>query len=335
MKTLNSAIIGLGAIGPLHMAAIESSPYANPYAVCDINPARLASVREGIIRYNDFNNVLSDGAVEVIHICTPHFLHAPMLCAALEAGKNVVLEKPVAINERELEQIITTAEKSAKQVCVMFQNRTNQSVRKMLELAEGDKSLGKLLGAAGFLTWHRDAEYYAQDKWRGRWATEGGGLLINQAVHILDILNLFGGGITSVNTSMSNKSLNGIIEVEDTFDSLLEFENGMTGCLYCTNAYPPSGTFRVELSFENAVLRYADNRLYRIAEKVEIVTCDDTNAPGKSYWGNGHRTVIDDFYKALSCGGEFIGLQSAIRTTRAMLASYESAKQNKKIYLPS
>ena len=175
----------------------------------------------------------------------------------------------------------------------MLQNRTNNSIVKMAELIKNDKSLGKMLGIAGFLTWHRTPEYYMHDDWRGKWKTEGGGLVINQAVHIVDLLNLLGGKIKSVTASMSNKSLPGVIEVEDTADAFFEFENQMRGCLYCTNAYPPSSPFRIEINFENALLRYADNRLYKITDdNAQVLAFDNTTLYGKSYWGSGHMRAV-------------------------------------------
>ena len=239
------------------------------------------------------------------------------------------------MSKDELSTLIKEYEKNTQKVCVMLQNRTNNSIVKMAELIKNDKSLGKTLGIAGFLTWHRTPEYYMHDDWRGKWKTEGGGLVINQAVHIVDLLNLLGGKIKSVTASMSNKSLPGVIEVEDTADAFFEFENQMRGCLYCTNAYPPSSPFRIEINFENALLRYADNRLYKITDdNAQVLAFDNTTLYGKSYWGSGHMRAVDDFYTSLAADkGDYISLEDSIHSTNVMLAMYESAKENKKIFL--
>lgn len=124
----HACIIGFGAIGPVHAASIQQTPSALLYGVCDVDRQKLEKARAAypdVKTFQSFNEVLEDPAIDTVHICTPHHLHALMACSALSAGKDVVLEKPVCLNEQELSQIKRTLNVSGRRLCVMFQNRTN------------------------------------------------------------------------------------------------------------------------------------------------------------------------------------------------------------------
>ena len=166
----NACIVGYGAIGPVHADAIDKCPDAHLYAVCEIDTDRAKKCTDaysGVIWYADFDKMLCDSNIDVVHICTPHYLHEPMTKAALCAGKDVVLEKPVCMNRDEMNGIVDTAEShSDRRVCVMLQNRTNACIRKMQSIgASGDA--GELMGIIATLSWHRDEKYYAHDSWHG------------------------------------------------------------------------------------------------------------------------------------------------------------------------
>lgn len=298
----NACIVGYGAIGPVHADAIDKCPDALLYAVCDINADRAKKCTDkysGVISYADFNDMLGDNNIDVVHICTPHYLHEPMTNAALRAGKDVVLEKPVCINQDEMKSIMLTAEKhSDRKICVMLQNRTNACIQEMKRLAE-DETSGKLLGIIATLSWHRDEAYYAHDSWRGKWATEGGGLMINQAIHLLDLMVMFGGKPVCVHSNLSHWKIANI-EVEDTANALVEFESGICGVFSATNCHSCDAPFYLELDFENVKLRYADGVLYRIVgDDISITERDVKPEIGKKYWGSGHAKVTNAFYSSL------------------------------------
>ena len=331
----HGCVVGLGAVGPIHATALRNEERL--YGVCDIVPKRLEGYEQyKIRRYTNVEDVLADSCVDVIHICTPHYLHVPMAIEALNAGKDVVLEKPAAMNPKEFKRLSETARASSQHLCVMMQNRTNPAVRKMREMRwDPAQPMGALTGISGFLTWQRTAEYYDQDAWRGKWATEGGGLLINQAIHLIDLINYLGGPVHKVRSSISTKVLENAIEVEDTADAVFETASGLRTCFYATNCYSESVPMRLELQFEKGLLRYADNRLYHITEStVEVVTTDSGNRPGKSYWGSGHQAVIDGFYSYLETGsGAYITLEDAAPASKTLFALYESARSNKDIII--
>ncbi len=326
----NACVVGCGAISPVHARALTSLPNAALYAVCDIDQSHAAALsdRFGGKIYTDFETALSDPSLDTVHICTPHYLHPDMACRALYAGKDVLLEKPAAIDAEGFGKLLDAKKATGRQVGVCFQNRTNTCIQMLYDLVKTDKTLGALTAIAANLRWHRTPEYYQSANWRGRWATEGGGVLINQAVHLLDLAVQFGGVPLWVQASISTKSLGDVIEVEDTADARIRFVSGVEASFYATNAFPVNQPFFLELVFEAATLRYADNRLYRVTKAgMETLCADNAEVPGKPYWGGGHKHVISDFYRALEKGSQnYLTLESTIDTFRTLFGIYKSAK---------
>ena len=329
----NVCIVGYGAIGPVHARAVEKCPNAKLYAVCDINSERAEKCRSeySVKAFTDFDTMLTDSNIDTVHICTPHYLHCEMAIKALASGRDTVLEKPVAMTKSELDKLL--AFKTDRKLCVMLQNRTNKCAEKLYEIVNETQPDGNIISMCAFLTWCRTEDYYKSDSWRGKLKTEGGGLLINQAVHTLDLVGWLGGGIKSIFGSVSTKKLGGCIEVEDTADALIELNNGCSANFYAANTYTLNPAPRIEVQCENALYRYADERLYRITDNdVQIIENDMYTENGKRYWGCGHEKVINAFYSSL-CGSkaEYTDLTGAKNTMDALFAFYESAKLNKKI----
>lgn len=214
-------IAGYGAIGPIHAMALEKTAQGRLYGVCDIDPARRRACRErhGAVEYADFDAMLQDEEIQSVHICTPHYLHYEMIRKALAAGKDVVAEKPLVRTRQEWEELQRLP--GAERICVVLQNRLNPCVQRMREQVRSGQ-LGAVKAVRGILTWNRDRAYYESAAWRGRWATEGGGLLINQAVHTLDFFSYIVGDVCGVRTHMCNHTLEGVIEVEDTLAAHLK-----------------------------------------------------------------------------------------------------------------
>ncbi|MBE7045172.1 MAG: Gfo/Idh/MocA family oxidoreductase [Ruminococcaceae bacterium] len=331
----NACIVGFGAIGPIHAKAIAETKDAKLYAICDVieERAKKGAEQYGAKVYTDFDTMLSDKEIDVVHICTPHYLHVPMATACLSAGKNVVLEKPVVMKPEEFEILANAVENSPNKLCTMLQNRTNPCVRRLRKEMQ-EKDLGDLKAVCAFLTWTRDEAYYRSEEWRGKWDTEGGGVLINQAVHLIDLMSWLGGGVEQLRCNISTKYLDDIIEVEDTADAVFYMKNGTRGCFYATNAYSENSPFRLELQFEKALYRYADGLLYCIRDgQVEILENDEKpTTGGKNYWGTGHLEVIRDFYQSLETGTEnYLCLKDAWHSAKVLMGMYTSAKQNGKM----
>ena len=193
--------------------------------------------------------------------------------------------------------------------------------------------IGKILGVSGRVLWSRDEKYYSMDEWRGKWKTEGGGVMINQAIHTFDLLGYITGGFTSVYGSISTKKLGRIIEVEDTADAHLETAMEADAMFYASNCYSVTTPVMIEVTGENATLRIEDNNLYKIQNgKADLIESDIRADGDKSYWGMGHGAVLYNFYNYLETGnGEYITLESTENTMNALFSFYESAKKNERI----
>ncbi len=318
----NVCIVGFGAIAPIHISAVNNCKSANLYGICDIDLRKKQTCEAEYEAkfYSDFDEALKDENIDAVHICTPHYLHFEMIEKALNAGKKVVCEKPAVITIEELE-LLKNLEK-VNDVCFVVQNRLNKSITKLKELADS-KKFGKIIGVKGILTWCRTKEYYTSSDWKGKFRTEGGGVLINQAIHVLDLMKYFAGDITSVKANAMNYSLNEYIEVEDTFSAYLKFENEVTGIFFATNAYKANDDFQISIIFENGTADYVFGKLFINGEEV----CENEKETiGKKHWGTSHDKMICDFYD----NNTYFNFSDIENTHKAMFAMYKSAKENGK-----
>lgn len=323
---INVCIVGYGAVGKIHAEAVSQLENVRLYAICDISAERADT---GAEKYDckalyDFEEALQDKSIDSIHVCTPHYLHFDMIKKAVVANKAVVAEKPVTMKHEEFKYLMKNYAEA--DIFPIFQNRTNYCIKTLKSIVSSDDTLGKLTGVKGILTWYRDKAYYDSAEWRGRKAFEGGGVLINQALHTLDLMIYFGGEADSVMATVSNKSLTGIIEVEDTADAYIKFKNGAVGVFYAVNSYYPSSSVFMELAFENALLRYIDNKLYKNGE---LICADESKFLGKSYWGAGHERALYDYYVL----NKKMTLADIKPTMDTMFAIYESAEKNMEVRL--
>lgn len=318
----NICVVGYGNIGPAHAAALETVENANLYAVCDIDPSKLeaAKAKYSVQVYTDFDEMLQDTAIDVVHICTPHYLHYEMIVKALTAGKGVVSEKPVVMTKEQFNRLQQVP--GIDQVCLVFQNRLNPCAEMLKELCDS-KRLGEIKCAKGIVTWIRTDEYYNSGAWRGKWETEGGGVLINQSIHTMDMLHYLVGTVKSVKANMANYSLTDVIEVEDTMTARLEFANGAVGMFFATNAYGVNNSPDIEIVFEHGDARYVHDTLYVNGE----IVCHDVVATGeKAYWGLGHSKLFHLYYDE----GSYFSISDVVDTMNTVFATYESAKNGGK-----
>ncbi len=325
---MNACIVGYGAVGPVHAAAISELDGSAIYAVCDVNPehARLCDEKYGCTIYGDFDEMLKDPHIDVVHICTPHYLHKEMAKKALLAGKHAVLEKPVALSLDDVKELTVLADSVSNKLCIVLQNRTNACIKALKDIAENEP-VGALKGIIGGVYWNRSKEYYEKDAWRGRWDTEGGGAVINQSLHMIDMMIYFGGRIKKLNSVINHWRVPGI-EVEDDAHAVMDFDGGARGIFNATNCYVTDEPYILELRFENAHYRYADGRLYKIEEDgARIIAKDDQILIGKAYWGNGHSQLIKSFYDALDGKNtSYTDIHDAYETMKAVFAIYDQAR---------
>ena len=325
---MKAVIVGCGNIGAVHAESIRRLEGVRLCAAADIRPERAASYAEkyGCRAYASLEEMLEKERPDVLHICTPHYLHVPMTTYALQRGIHVFCEKPPVISEEQLDALTRAAAEGPGRAGFCFQNRYNPGVLFIRELLASGR-LGKIKGARGIVTWNRGEAYYTQSGWRGRLETEGGGALINQSIHTMDLLGVFLGKPVSVEAQTANHHLPGVIEVEDMMEAYIRYADA-AACFYATTAYTEDAPPLIELSCEKGIVRMEDPEVTIIwpdgrREHPETVR---KQALGKSYWGSGHLDCIADFYRCLRTGERFAQDLDGVRDTiRLMLAAYRSA----------
>jgi predicted dehydrogenase len=350
-------IAGCGAIAPLHVQALlalrqtELTGLADPDQAAAIRMQALwregrpdtASREPGC--HVDLETMLAQEKPDVVHICTPHHTHVPLAVQALANGCHVLLEKPPAITLDDLSALSLAAGRSDRTIGVCFQNRYNPASQQAKHLLQSGK-IGPVRAARAFVTWKRDASYYAQAAWRGRWATEGGGVMINQAIHTLDLLIWLAGKPTNVEGTIANRHLRQVIEVEDTAEMQMTLENGATALFYATTAYGADAPVFLELDCADYRLRLEGDSLILLdssgiplldtvlqsllaqepAHLTLTASCDTSELNGKACWGQGHLRLIRAFYESLQPDARTftVDLASGSEALRALLALYTS-----------
>ncbi len=319
----------------MHLKALSENPGTDIIAVADIKPERAdnAANEYGAKAYYDFDELLKSEKPDSIHICTPHYLHTDFAVKALKSGINVLTEKPCSVSFDEIEKLRKAQKESGKQLGVCFQNRYNNCVCRVKEIiAEG--SLGSLRSIRAFVTWSRGEDYYSDD-WHGTADKECGGVLINQAIHTVDLIQYLGGKCKKVTAHVSNDHLKGIIEVEDNASVLMELEGGKTAILYATTAYAENSDVFIELSFEKGRLRLEGDKLYSVdadANITEICERPEVIYHGQSYWGVGHSLLINDYYDCIKNNKNFeIDAFEGGHAEKIVLACYKSSKTGESI----
>lgn len=325
------ALIGCGNISKKHLEALALLDGATLCAAADIRRERAeaACKQYGGRPYGDYKEMLQQERPDAVHICTPHDLHVPMALDALNAGCHVFCEKPAAITLSGLRALQQAQQKSGRQVGICFQNRCNAGAVKARELLQ-DEAYGKLLAIRASVDWCRGADYYSDD-WHGKRAREGGGVLINQAIHTLDLVQYFADApALSVQAHTANDHLKNVIDVEDTAQVICRFRNGVLGRLNATTAFAANAPVLIDLFTERAQLRLEGATLSRVEPdgSAAVLAQPDTHAKGsKAYWGTGHRRLIADFYRCLQTGEPFsVDAFEGGKAVELFLAAYRSAE---------
>ena len=319
-------IIGCGGISTVHAKVIHDLEDTTLVACADIIPNRAKAMAEqyGCATFEDYRQMLYEAKLDAVHICAPHYLHPEMVWEAAERGIAAFTEKPPAIDAEGWETVLEAAKKTPVGIC--FQNRYNPNVQACRKLIEGGE-YGALRGIRAFLTWNRTREYYAAASWKGKWATEGGGALINQAIHTLDLALGFLGKPDVVEATMANHHLRDAIEVEDTVEVYLK-KGDVPALIYASNAYSQDAPVLIELHLDAATVRLEGERLeIRSCDSIHQCALESAPSLGRAYWGSGHMACIRDFYRSITAKAPYANSPAACETTvRVMLALYDGIK---------
>jgi predicted dehydrogenase len=335
------AIIGIGNIAPIHAAAIRGVPEAELVAVATRDRARGSAfvAQNGGTWFADYEQLLAQAKPDVVAICTPHDLHAPMTLAASQAGAHVLCEKPMARNVAECDAMIAACGRAGVKLGVAFQGRFEPlSVR--LKGALEDGRLGRLLWSSANTLWHRTDAYYRSGPWRGTWAHEGGGVLINQAIHAIDLLIWLAGLPDRV--IARTRTLNHSIEVEDAALAILEYGDGRLGLIQATTIAHPGYPERLEFfgSAGSVIYNKGQARLeWRLAEPPQEYTDEAEVSSGAArpmdITTAGHTALYNDFADAIRTGrSPLVDGREGRRSVSLVEAIYRSAESGGATQLP-
>ncbi len=239
MKPVRTALVGCGKVGTIHAASLRALPEAEFVAVCDTSPERAAAfaAKYAVKPFGDLGTMLREAGVEAIVIGTPHPLHAEPAIRAAEAGVHVLIEKPMAATLADCDAMLAAARKTGVALGVISQRRFYEPVQRMKAAIDAGKIGKPSLGVFLQYSW-REPSYYASDPWRGKWDTEGGGVLVNQSPHQLDLLLWLLGPAAEVSGCWANVN-HPTVEVDDTAVATIRFKNGGLGSIATSVSQKP------------------------------------------------------------------------------------------------
>lgn len=260
MEKVRMGVIGIGNMGSGHTDSLFNGKVENMElkAVCDINPARLEWVKEkfgeDIARFDRAEDLMDSGLVDAVIIATPHYFHPPLAIAAFQRGLHVMCEKPAGVYTKQVKEMNAAAKASGKKFGMMFNQRTNPCFGKMRAIVQGGE-LGPIRRTNWMITdWYRSQAYYNSGGWRATWAGEGGGVLLNQCPHNLDLWQWIAGMPSRVRAFVHEGKWHDI-EVEDDVTAYVEYGNGATGVFITSTADSP-GTNRFEVDMDGGSVIY-------------------------------------------------------------------------------
>ena len=328
MKKLNVAVIGCGRISVMHFGAIENLEMANLVACCDIKEDRAKKYGEkyNVPYYTNYEEMLSNEKIDAVNICLPHYLHCKVANYAISKGIKVLTEKPMDIDYETAKNTVEYAKEKGVLFGVISQCRYNNSAV-LVKNALKQGKLGKILTARSILTWSRSDSYYSQSDWKGTWDKEGGGVLIDQAIHSVDLVNwMIDSEVEKISCHMANRG-HSIIKVEDTCEAFIEYKNGAKYAVYCMNNYASDEPIEIKLfcekgkvvfDYDDAYIYYNDGTTEEAHQDV-VEYCEE----GMDYWGFQHLKQLKQFYNAC-LGLEKLDLsgEEALKTHKIIMDMY-------------
>ncbi len=338
-KALGFGLVGCGRISKNHLESIKALPGAKLAAVCDTDHEALdrCTDRFGCLGYQSFQDMLANSDINIVNICTPSGLHAQMAIDAIEAGKHVLVEKPMAMSLAEADAMIKAAECAGVKLGVVHQNRYNKAIIKLRHALETGK-FGRLTHGSAVVRWCRDENYYRQAPWRGTWAQDGG-CLMNQSIHNIDLLQWMMGPVKSVFAYTATNVH--AIEAEDVAVAILKFENDAMATIEASTTVYPKNLEETLNIFGTAgtvgVGGISVNKLEAwrfVGEDEAAVLAEQLKEPPNVY-GFGHADIIEDFIDAVNSNREpAVSGREGRRALEIILAIYHSVKYKKEITFP-
>ena len=349
-KTIRFALVGCGSIAKTQIKALrELSPLAELVCICDRIPERAeALAQEFGLESMEFETACGDPEIDAITFCTPSGVHAGQAVEALEAGKHVVVEKPMDVTVEACEKLKDAADRSGKQFAVISQHRFDPA-SKTVSQAIVERKLGDLVFAEARIPWYRTQEYYDSGDWRGTWELDGGGCLMNQGIHTVDLMLWLAGPVKRVFARMKTVA-HERIEVEDLITVQVEFVSGMMGSLIASTALYPGYPISLGLfgTTGSAVIEGDELETLAIqgeetirgdganAHAVQVATggtrsaTNEAEKPSDSVWkwGDAHREQFREFVECIHSGAKpTVTAEDGLAAVRFIKSCYESAQK--------
>jgi UDP-N-acetyl-2-amino-2-deoxyglucuronate dehydrogenase len=340
-RTVRYGIIGCGVIGPWHAGALQRIRKARLVAVCDIveEKAGKMAAEFGAEPYLDYHEMLARPDLDAVCICTPSGMHAEMAVDCARAGKHVMTEKPADITVPQIDRMIRGCRRAGVTLGCIFQRRTQPIWRKVHDtIAEG--KLGKMVLGDAYLKYFRSQEYYNSAGWRGTWKWDGGGALMNQGVHCVDLLQWVMGPVKTIYARADHLARK--IEVEDTAVAALTFRSGAFGVLEGATSVIGMD-HRLEFHGDRGTIVVEGEHIAKwevpgeTLEQARRAETDEGSAAAdpKAIGMEGHRRLLADFTDAILQDREpLIPGKEARRAVEIILGVYESARTGKPVALP-
>jgi UDP-N-acetyl-2-amino-2-deoxyglucuronate dehydrogenase len=334
------AVIGAGAIAPAHIKAIAANSNAELVAIADSveDKAKARAQEYGIpYAYKDYQEMLQREDIHAVSISLPSGMHADAVIAAAQAGKHVLCEKPLEITKLKMDRMIRECRERNVKLAVVYQRRTHPAAI-MARQAIQEGKLGKLVLGDVYMKYYRSPEYYKSAGWRGTWALDGGGALMNQGVHGIDLLQWMMGDVASV--FAYSAALVRDIEVEDTAVAVVKYKNGAFGVIQgATSVYPEMET-RFELHGEKGSITIGNAGIHKWSflddEKGSSIPpiVIPGNMEAAAISEDGHEILVDDLIHAIwEDRDPLVTGEEARKAVEIILAIYESSQLGKEIFL--
>ncbi|MCI0515613.1 Gfo/Idh/MocA family oxidoreductase [candidate division KSB1 bacterium] len=343
MPAIQFAIIGAGNIGRVHALAISAIPDASLKLIYDIQPAVAEKLaREFRVDWvRDLAAILENPAIDVVCICTPSGQHAAVAIPVAQHHKHLLIEKPLEITLAKIDQICATVRQAGVRLACIFPLRFRVGIQQAYTAIRQGR-LGKLIFIQGNVKWYRPPVYYA-GSWRGTWELDGGGALMNQAIHTIDLMQWFGGAVRQVFAKTARRYHQ--IETEDTATALLDFENGAQGVIQAATNCWPGDAARLEIHGHQGTIVLEEGRITRWqlldatqAEANEMLSTDvDTSGgaqdPGGIHFQYHQRQIMDLIQAIRESRPPMIGGDEARKSVAIILAIYQSAQLEQPVRL--
>ena len=342
------SIIGTGMIANFHARAIHNLRGGRLVACQDqlSKAAEKFAAKHGCRAYTQLKDLLADPDVDVVTITTPSGAHLEPAVAAARAGKHVIVEKPLEITLRRCDRIIRECEKHDVKLATVFQSRFHESSLEMRRAVEEGR-FGKLIMGDAYVKWFRSQEYYDSGAWRGTWELDGGGALMNQAIHSVDLLTWFMGPVVEIRAQTAMLA-HRRIEVEDVAVATLRFENGALGVIQASTAVHPGYLKRIEIhgTQGSAILEEEDIKAWDFAKKTRRDTMVRRKMQQQKSGGSGavdpaaighhgHLLQLRDFLDAIrNDRAPAVDGHEGRRSVEIILGIYKAAETGRTVRLP-